>query len=180
MSGLNRALLIGHVGADPEIRASGDGRELATFSLATGETWRDKATGERKDKTEWHRVVVFNETLVAVCKQYVKKGSKLYVEGQIRTRKWQAKDGGDRYTTEIVLGPFRSQIVLCDRAERAPAYELPGDLPPANPNRPADTPPTNPNRPPQQRASPGFDAAVAAKEGAGTAAGGDLDDEIPF
>jgi len=123
MSGVNKAILVGHLGADPDIKRTGDGRAVATFSLATGEAWRDKTTGERKERTEWHRVVIFNEALAKIAEQYLKKGAKVYVEGQIRTRKWTAQDGGDRYTTEIVLSAFGAQLAMLDRAERPPPNE---------------------------------------------------------
>jgi single-strand DNA-binding protein len=111
---INKCILIGNVVADPEIRNTNDGRSIANFRLATSESWRDKATGERKQKAEYHSIVVFNDNLVRVIEQYVKKGSKLYVEGQLQTRKYQAKDGSDRYSTEVVLQGFNSQIVLLD------------------------------------------------------------------
>jgi single-strand DNA-binding protein len=100
---INRAILLGHVGGDPEIRTAQSGDKIASFSLATSEQWRDKATGDRRESTEWHRVVCFNQPLVAIIEQYVKKGSKVSVQGQIKTRKWQANDGSDRYSTEIVI-----------------------------------------------------------------------------
>ena len=109
---INKVILIGHLGKDPEIRNTNDGREIATFSLATGETWKDKNTGEKKETTEWHRVVVFSQGLVSVIKNYVHKGSKLYVEGQLKTRKWTDNNGVDKYTTEIVLKGFNSTIQL--------------------------------------------------------------------
>ena len=111
---LNKVTLIGNVGQDPEIRSTGDGRELANFSLATTESWKDKNTGERKDKTEWHRVVVFSQGLVGIIKNYVKKGSKLYIEGQLQTRKWTDKDGIERYTTEIVMQNYNSNLQMLD------------------------------------------------------------------
>lgn len=111
---LNKVTLIGNLGADPEFRSSGDGKELATFSLATTETWKDRATGEKKEKTEWHRIVVFSEGLVSVIKNYVQKGSKLYLEGSMQTRKWTDKDGVEKYTTEVVLQNFGSQLLLLD------------------------------------------------------------------
>lgn len=120
MSGLNKVMLIGHLGAAPEIRSTQDGRKLAQFNLATGESWKDKTTGERKDRTEWHRVVVFNEGLTKVAEQYLKKGSKIYLEGALRTRKWTDSKAIERYTTEIILGPFGSVLVMLDRAEKAP------------------------------------------------------------
>jgi single-strand DNA-binding protein len=111
---LNKVVLIGNLGRDPEIRSTSDGREIANFSIATSESWKDKATGERKDKTEWHRIVVFNEGLVRVIKNYVKKGSKLYIEGQLQTRKWMDNENQERYTTEIVLQNFNSTLILLD------------------------------------------------------------------
>jgi single-strand DNA-binding protein len=119
MSGsVNKVTLLGHIGKDPEIRSTQDGREIANFSLATSQSWKDNATGERKEKTEWHRVVVFSEGLVGVVKQYVKKGSKLYIEGQLQTRKWTDDKGHDRYSTEVVLQGFGSQLVLLSPANR--------------------------------------------------------------
>ena len=109
---VNKAILIGNIGQDPEIRSTNDGKEIANFSIATTESWKDKATGERRDKTEWHRVVVFNQSLVANIKNgmkdnWIKKGSKVYLEGSIYTRKWTDKNGVDKYTTEIVLQGFQ-------------------------------------------------------------------------
>jgi len=109
---INKVILIGNVGTDPEIRNTNDGREIASFSLATSESWKDKNTGEKKDKTEWHRLVVFSQGLVGIVKNYVKKGSKLYIEGQLQTRKWTDKDGVDKYTTEIVLQNFNSTLQI--------------------------------------------------------------------
>lgn len=109
---LNKATIIGNLGRDPEIRSTQDGREIATLTIATSESWKDKSTGEKKEKTEWHKVVVFNEGLVNLVKNYVKKGSKLYIEGALQTRKWTDKDGVERYTTEIVLQGFGGTIVM--------------------------------------------------------------------
>lgn len=114
MSSVNRVIILGNVGANPDIRTTQDGREIANLSIATSDSWKDKTTGEKRDKTEWHNVVVFSEGLVKVIKQYVNKGSKLYAEGQLQTRKWQDKEGNDRYTTEIVLQGFGAKIVLLD------------------------------------------------------------------
>lgn len=111
---LNKVVLIGNLGRDPEIRSTSDGREIANFSIATSESWKDKATGERKEKTEWHRIVVFSEGLVRVIKSYVKKGSKLYIEGQLQTRKWMDNENQERYTTEVVLQNFNSTLILLD------------------------------------------------------------------
>lgn len=121
MSGVNKVILVGHLGKDPEIRRTQAGAMVATFSLATSKNWKDKATGERKEATEWHRVVILSEPLAKVAEQYLKKGAKLYLEGEIQTRKWTDKAGVEKFTTEIVLGAFGSQLVMLDRAERAPA-----------------------------------------------------------
>jgi single-strand DNA-binding protein len=111
---LNKVTLIGNVGQDPEIRATQDGREIANFSLATTENWKDKNTGERQSKTEWHRIVVFSQGLVGVIKNYVKKGSKLYIEGALQTRKWTDKSGIEKYTTEIILQNYNSNLQMLD------------------------------------------------------------------
>jgi len=120
MAGVNKVILVGHLGRDPEIRHSNDGNPIANFSMATSETWRDKTTGERKERTEWHNVVIFNEGLTKVAEQYLKKGSKVYVEGKMQTRKWQDQSGQDRYTTEVVLPRFGGGLILLDKIERAP------------------------------------------------------------
>lgn len=111
---INEALLQGNVGQEPEIRSTQSGKEIANFSLATTEKWTDKSTGEVKEKTEWHRIVIFNENLVKLVKNYVHKGSKLILRGAIQTRKWTDKDGAEKYTTEIVLNGFQSMIKLLD------------------------------------------------------------------
>lgn len=111
---VNKVTLIGNVGRDPEIRSTQDGREIATVTLATSDSWKDKASGERKEKTEWHKVVVFSEGLVNIIKNYVKKGSKLYIEGSLQTRKWVDNAGAERYTTEIVLQNFNSALLMLD------------------------------------------------------------------
>lgn len=116
-SSVNKVILVGNLGRDPEIRSMQDGSKVASFSLATSEVWRDKQTGERKDRTEWHRVVVFNGNLVDVLERYVRKGTKLYVEGQLQTRKWQDKDGIEKYTTEVVLSRFRGEIGILSRSD---------------------------------------------------------------
>lgn len=113
---INKAIIVGNLGKEPDIRATQDGREVATLSIATSESWKDKQTGERKEKTEWHRIVIFNENIVKVAKQYLRKGSKIYVEGQLTTRKWTDKDGVDRYVTEIVLQGYNCRMTLLDKA----------------------------------------------------------------
>ncbi len=111
---VNKVILVGNVGKDPEIRRTQDGRPIANLSIATSESWRDKNTGEKKEKTEWHRVVVFSEPLCKVIEQYVKKGAKLYIEGALQTRKWQDKDGVEKYSTEVVLQGFGGTLTMLD------------------------------------------------------------------
>ena len=113
-SSLNKVVLIGNLGRDPEIRSTNDGKEIANLTIATSESWKDKMTGEKKEKTEWHRVVIFSEGLVSVVKNYTKKGSKIYIEGSLQTRKWVDNTGQEKYTTEIVLQNFNSQLILLD------------------------------------------------------------------
>ncbi len=111
---VNKVILIGNLGADPEVRRTNDGRPIVNLRVATSENWRDKATGERREKTEWHRVVIFNEGLCKIAEQYLRKGSKVYLEGQLQTRKWQDQSGQDRYSTEVVLQGFNSQLTMLD------------------------------------------------------------------
>ncbi len=111
---VNKVILIGNLGADPEIRRTQDGRPIANLRVATSESWRDKTTGERKEKTEWHRVVIFNEGLCKIVEQYLKKGSKIYLEGALQTRKWQDKEGHDKYSTEVVLQGFNGNLTMLD------------------------------------------------------------------
>jgi len=115
---LNKVCLLGNLGADPEIRRSNDGKPIANINVATSDTWRDKNSGEKKEKTEWHKVVIFNEGLAKVAEQFLRKGSKVYIEGALQTRKWQDKDGNDRYSTEVILNGFSSQLILLgDKSE---------------------------------------------------------------
>jgi single-strand DNA-binding protein len=109
---MNRVTLIGNLGKDPEIRRTQDGRPIANLSIATSETWRDKATGERREKTEWHRVVIFSEGLAKVAEQYLKKGAKVCVEGQLQTRKWTDQQGVEKYSTEVILQGFQAQLIM--------------------------------------------------------------------
>ena len=111
---VNKVILVGNLGRDPEVRRMTSGEPVVNLSVATSETWRDKASGERKERTEWHRVVIFNENLAKVAEQYLRKGSKIYLEGQLATRKWSDKDGQEKYTTEIVLNRFRGELVMLD------------------------------------------------------------------
>jgi len=157
---VNKVILVGNIGRDPEIRSTQDGTRIANLSLATSETWRDRNSGERKEKTEWHRVAVFNERLVDVIEKYVKKGAKLYIEGQLQTRKWTDKEGQERYTTEVVLGRFNGQLTMLDGRSGGEGFS----------------------------GGPDDDVAPAPRAGSGgmSRAGGrapatqDLDDEIPF
>jgi len=156
---VNKVILIGNLGADPEIRRTQDGRPIANLRVATSDTWRDKATGERREKTEWHRVVIFNEGLAKIAEQYLKKGSKVYLEGSLQTRKWQDKDGQDRYSTEVVLQGFNSQLTMLDRAGGGGAGADTGD----------------------DFGSSGPSAARERRPAmAGASKRDDLDDEIPF
>ena len=111
---INKVILVGNLGKDPEIRSTQDGREIANFSLATSESWKDKNTGEKREKTEWHRVVVFSQGLVGVIRNYIKKGTKLYIEGSLQTRKWTDAQGAEKYTTEIVLQNYNSTLQIID------------------------------------------------------------------
>jgi single-strand DNA-binding protein len=162
---VNKVILIGNLGADPEIRRTQDGRPVANLRLATSESWRDKATGERKEKTEWHRVVIFNENLCKIAEQYLKKGSKVFIEGQLQTRKWQDQSGQDRYSTEVVLQGFRGELTLLDRAGAGSSGgefgsdDAGGEFGSSGPTRKV--------------------AATAATAGA-RGARSDMDDEIPF
>ena len=164
MSGVNKVILVGHLGRDPEARSMQSGGEVVTLSIATSESWKDKASGERKERTEWHRVVIFNEGLVRVAKQYLRKGSKVYVEGQLQTRKWQDQSGADRYATEIVLQPFRSEMQLLDKREQDPGRgDYSGHMDEGRYGGPA-----------------GDAGAAGAEKAKSSAFGPDLDDDIPF
>lgn len=128
MSGsLNKVMLIGNLGADPEVKSFQNGGRIANLRIATSENWTDKATGERKERTEWHNVTVTSDGLVGVCERFLRKGSKVYIEGQLQTRKWQDRDGNDKYTTEVVLRGFNSALVMLDgkdeRGERKQSYD---------------------------------------------------------
>ncbi|MBV8061809.1 MAG: single-stranded DNA-binding protein [Alphaproteobacteria bacterium] len=139
---VNKVILVGNLGRDPEIRSFQNGGRVASFSIATSESWKDKSSGERKEKTEWHRISVLNENLVGVVERFLKKGSKVYVEGQLETRKWTDKDGQEKYSTEVVLRPYRGELTMLDGASgggRGPA--LSDDSAPAfGPSVGADAP----------------------------------------
>ncbi|MFN4164690.1 MAG: single-stranded DNA-binding protein [Ferrovibrio sp.] len=164
---VNKVILVGNLGRDPEIRSMQSGEEIAQLSIATSETWRDKASGERKERTEWHRVVIFNENLVKVAKQFLKKGSKVYIEGSLQTRKWTDKDGAEKYTTEVVLQRFRGELTMLDgRGEGGGGGSFGGG---------------------DDYAGGGSSGGFGGGAGGGRSSGGgspprrdDLDDEIPF
>jgi single-strand DNA-binding protein len=159
---VNKVILIGNLGADPEIRRTQDGRPIANLRVATSESWRDKATGERRERTEWHRVVIFNEGLSRIAEQYLKKGSKVYLEGSLQTRKWQDQQGQDRYSTEVVLQGFNSQLTMLDRAGGGGASSEMGESS-------------------SEFGSPGpTRERTPALAGAGGGRRDDMDDEIPF
>jgi single-strand DNA-binding protein len=125
---INKVILVGNLGADPEIRRTQDGRPIANLRVATSESWRDKNTGERRERTEWHRVVIFNEGLCRVAEQYLRKGSKVYLEGQLQTRKWQDQSGQDRYSTEVVLQGFNGNLTMLDGRSGGGMSEGGGDF----------------------------------------------------
>ena len=112
MASVNKVILVGNLGRDPEVRHTQDGKPIVNLSLATSETWKDRQTGERKERSEWHRVVIFNEGLAKVAEQYLKKGSTVYIEGQLQTRKWTDKDGVEKYSTEVILQNYRGELVM--------------------------------------------------------------------
>lgn len=115
---VNKVTLLGNLGRDPEVRRMQSGDAVVNLNIATSESWRDKQSGERKEKTEWHSVVIFNEGLAKIAEQYLRKGSKVYIEGQLQTRKWQDKDGNDRYSTEVVLQKYRGELTIIDGGNR--------------------------------------------------------------
>jgi single-strand DNA-binding protein len=165
---VNKVILIGNLGADPEIRRTQDGRPIANLRVATTDTWRDKTTGERRERTEWHRVVIFNEGLCRVVEQYLKKGARVYLEGQLQTRKWQDQSGQDRYSTEVVLQGFNSQLTMLDRVGGGPGGGGGNDFGPEEPGSGVDFGSSGPTARPKQPAL------------AGSGRREDMDDEIPF
>lgn len=149
---LNKASILGNVGKDPEIRNTQAGAKIANLTVATSETWKDKASGEKKEKTEWHKIVVFNPHLVGIIETHIRKGSKIYVEGSIQTRKWTDQQGMDRYSTEIVMGQYGGTLLILDKGGEQQSA-------------------------PTQQAAPRQEARQPAQQPYG---GGPLDDEIPF
>ena len=163
---VNKVILVGNLGKDPEVRRLGSGEPVVNLSLATSESWKDKATGERKEKTEWHRVVIFNENIARVAEQYLKKGSKVYVEGQLQTRKWQDQSGQEKYSTEVVIQRFRGDLTILDA--RGGGGSDQGDSEPGQVSRGGDF----------GRSSPMEKRPAMAGSGGGRY--NDLDDDIPF
>ena len=153
---VNKVILVGNLGADPEIRQTQDGRPIANLRLATSESWRDKNTGERRERTEWHRVVIFSEGLCRIAEQYLRKGSKVYVEGQLQTRKWEDQSGQERYTTEVVLQGFNSALTMLDSRNAGESGGFGG----------------NDNF--------GQSGPTGGSSGGGQSFSRDLDDEVPF
>jgi single-strand DNA-binding protein len=163
---VNKVILIGNLGADPEIKRTQDGRPIANLRIATSDTWRDKNTGERKEKTEWHRVVIFNEGLCKVAEQYLKKGAKVYIEGQLQTRKWTDQQGVEKYSTEVVLQNFNSTLTMLDgRSGGGGGGSFGGD----DMGGGGDFGSSGPSSAPPRRAA-----------AAGARANADMDDDIPF
>jgi len=151
---VNKVIIVGNLGKDPEVRSFQNGGKVASFTVATSENWKDKATGEKKERTEWHRVSIMNENLVTVCERYLKKGAKVYVEGQLETRKWTDKDGQERYTTEVVLRPYRGELTMLDSKGSSGSSSYGND-------------------------APSFDNGPSRNDSVGSNVP-DLDDEIPF
>jgi single-strand DNA-binding protein len=161
---VNKVILVGNLGKDPEIRRTQDGRPIANLRIATSESWRDKSSGERREKTEWHSVVIFNENLCKVAEQYLKKGAKVYIEGQLQTRKWQDQSGQERYSTEVVLQGFNGQLTMLDGRSAGGGMQESGQA---------------------DYGDSGFGGSAEPKRAAKSGGGGKsfdktLDDEIPF
>jgi single-strand DNA-binding protein len=161
---VNKVILVGNVGKDPEVRNSQDGSKIVNFSLATSETWNDKASGERKERTEWHRIVVFNDRIGDVVEKYVRKGTKVYVEGSLQTRKWTDQSGTEKYTTEVVIGRFKGELTLLDSRQAGEGEGAGGGYAPREraPARPAAA---------SRSSGPAWEAPKGRS---------DLDDDIPF
>ena len=166
---VNKVILVGNLGRDPEIRSTNDGQRIANFTVATSENWRDRVSGERKERTEWHRVAIFNERLAEIAEKYLRKGSKVYLEGQLQTRKWTDNSGQERYTTEVVLTRFKGELTMLDGApgsRGAGAGAIEGGFDEGGFNDPAP-----------RAAAP---LSTGMSGGRNRSSGADLDDEIPF
>jgi len=172
---VNKVILVGNLGKDPEVRNAQDGTRIVNFTLATSETWNDRASGERRERTEWHRVVIFNDRVGEIAERYLKKGSKAYVEGSLQTRKWTDQTGQERFTTEVVIGRFNGQLTLLDSRQSSGEFggggESGGGYGGGAPRERAPaTAGAGGGRSGGGRGGPSWDAPK----------GGDLDDEIPF
>ncbi|TAN50344.1 MAG: single-stranded DNA-binding protein [Rhodospirillales bacterium] len=168
---VNKVILIGNLGRDPEVRNSQNGDKIVTLNLATSESWKDRQSGERKEKTEWHRVVIFNPNLADIAERYCKKGSKLFIEGALQTRKWTDKDGNEKYTTEVVIGRFKGELGLLDGKGGGGGASSGGG---------GDFDEDSYGTPSQPAASAGGGKPGGAGWDRPPPGGGDLDDEIPF
>jgi single-strand DNA-binding protein len=170
---VNKVILVGNLGKDPEVRSTQDGSKIVNLTLATSETWNDRASGERKEKTEWHRVVIFNDRTADVAERFLKKGAKIYVEGSLQTRKWTDQSGQERYTTEVVIGRFNGQLTMLDTKGGGEGGGM-GDSGGYRERTPA----------PRAAASAGAGGGRGGSGGSSPSwdapKGGDLDDEIPF
>lgn len=162
---VNKVILVGNLGRDPEVRFAQDGTKIVNMSLATSESWKDKSTGERREKTEWHRVVVFNDRLADVAEKYLRKGSKVYIEGALQTRKWTDQSGVEKYSTEVVLQRYRGELTMLDSRNEGGGYGG-GDGGYGGGESGPDY--------------GGGSSSGGSSNGGGSAPGGDLDDEIPF
>jgi single-strand DNA-binding protein len=166
---VNKVILVGNLGRDPAVRSFQNGGKVCNLRIATSETWRDKASGERKERTEWHSVAIFNEPLAKIAEQYLKKGSKVYIEGQLETRKWQDQSGADRYSTEVVLRPYSGNLTLLDG--RSDGGGSGGGSDDSYGGGYSDD---------RAGRSSGGQPAMAGGSGSGGGGRGDLDDDIPF
>lgn len=155
---VNKVILVGNLGADPEIRRLNSGDPVVNLRVATSESWRDKQSGERREKTEWHNVVIFNENLAKVAENYLKKGSKVFLEGQLQTRKWTDRDGNDRYTTEVVIQRFRGELQMLDSRGDSGGYERDDD----------------------RASGSDFGSSMPLDKPGSSSFAQDMDDEIPF
>ncbi|WP_428490414.1 single-stranded DNA-binding protein [Rhodopila sp.] len=178
---VNKVILVGNMGKDPEVRSTQDGSKIVNLTLATSETWNDRASGERKERTEWHRVVIFNDRVADVAERFLKKGAKIYVEGSLQTRKWTDQQGQERYTTEVVIGRFNGQLTMLDgRSGGSEGSGYGGSDSGSSSGSPGG------GYAPRERApASAARAAGGPARGTGTPSwdapkGGDLDDEIPF
>ncbi|KIN60899.1 Single-stranded DNA-binding protein [Sulfitobacter noctilucae] len=167
---VNKVIIIGNLGRDPEVRSFQNGGKVCNLRIATSETWKDRNTGERKEKTEWHTVAIFNEGLVRIAEQYLKKGSKVYIEGQLETRKWQDQSGQDRYSTEVVLRNYGGTLTMLDGRDSGGGGNYGGGGGNYGGGGGYD----------QGRDSGGYDSGPSGGGGAGGGSSRDLDDEIPF